>query len=169
LDSFITQGPFSVAPCQTLVSRFATFASLTSIQVAWAGAHLLASASDRDSMVRAFAPVLASERGEKLRIVTLFGWERSLTGPLRDARRFRSTRWYPVPGATRTTLGFGICPSFKGPIAVQTFELRFAIFASLYTLERAVVAAGDGEEEGAAPEGRERERRVRERVRELIG
>jgi hypothetical protein len=66
-------------------------------------------------------------------------------------------------------LGFGICPSFKGPIAVQTFELRFAIFASLYTLERAVVAAGDGEEEGAAPEGRERERRVRERVRELIG
>jgi hypothetical protein len=34
--------------------------------------------------------------------------------PLRDARRFPSTRWYPVPGATRTTLGFGICPSFKG-------------------------------------------------------
>jgi hypothetical protein len=21
--------------------------------------------------------------------------------------------WYPVPGATRTTLGFGLCPSFK--------------------------------------------------------
>jgi hypothetical protein len=34
-------------------------------------------------------------------------------GPLRDARRFPSTRWYPVPGATRTKLGFGICPSFK--------------------------------------------------------
>jgi hypothetical protein len=32
---------------------------------------------------------------------------RSLTGPLRDARRFPSTRWYPAPGATRTTLGFG--------------------------------------------------------------
>jgi hypothetical protein len=43
-----------------------------------------------------------------------FGWENSLTGPFRDALRFRSTRWYPVPGATRTTLGFGICPSFKG-------------------------------------------------------
>jgi hypothetical protein len=28
LDSSIIQGPFSVAPCQTLVSRFATFASL---------------------------------------------------------------------------------------------------------------------------------------------
>ena len=35
-------------------------------------------------------------------------------GPLRDAKGFPSTRWYPVPGATRTTLGFGICPSFKG-------------------------------------------------------
>jgi hypothetical protein len=27
LDSSIVQGPFSVAPCQTLVSRFATFLS----------------------------------------------------------------------------------------------------------------------------------------------
>jgi hypothetical protein len=27
LDSSIIQGPFSVAPCQTLISRFATFAS----------------------------------------------------------------------------------------------------------------------------------------------
>jgi hypothetical protein len=39
---------------------------------------------------------------------------RSLAGPSRDARRFPSTRWYPAPGATRTALGFGICPSFKG-------------------------------------------------------
>jgi hypothetical protein len=47
---------------------------------------------------------------KKLRIVTWFPvGDRS-----RDARRFPSTRWYPVPGATRTTLGFGICPSFKG-------------------------------------------------------
>jgi hypothetical protein len=36
-----------------------------------------------------------------------------LTRPLRDARRFPFTRWYPVPGTTRTTSGFGICPSFK--------------------------------------------------------
>jgi hypothetical protein len=42
-----------------------------------------------------------------------FGWERSLTRPFRDARRFPSIRWYPVPEATRTTLGFWICPSFK--------------------------------------------------------
>jgi hypothetical protein len=27
---------------------------------------------------------------------------------------FPSTRWYRVPGATRTPLGFGICPSSKG-------------------------------------------------------
>jgi hypothetical protein len=50
----------------------------------------------------------------KLRIVTIgiLGGG-SLTGPLRDARRFPSTRWYPVPRATCTTLGFGIFPSFK--------------------------------------------------------
>jgi hypothetical protein len=30
LDSSISQGPFSVAPCQTLISRFATFSSLYS-------------------------------------------------------------------------------------------------------------------------------------------
>jgi hypothetical protein len=49
------------------------------------------------------------------RIVTLgISGGRSLTGPLRDARRFPSTRWYPVPRVTRTTLRFGICPSFKG-------------------------------------------------------
>jgi hypothetical protein len=28
LDSSIIQGPFSIAPCQTLISRFATFSSL---------------------------------------------------------------------------------------------------------------------------------------------
>jgi hypothetical protein len=42
-----------------------------------------------------------------------FGCGRSLTGLFRDARRFSSTRWYTIPRATRTTLGFGICPSFK--------------------------------------------------------
>jgi hypothetical protein len=38
--------------------------------------------------------------GKELRIVT-FGISggRSLTGPFRDARRFPSTRWYPVPEA----------------------------------------------------------------------
>jgi hypothetical protein len=49
-----------------------------------------------------------------LRIVTVgISGGRWLTRPLRDARQFHSTRWYPVPGATRTPLGFGICPSFK--------------------------------------------------------
>jgi hypothetical protein len=51
---------------------------------------------------------------KRLRIVTVgISGGRSLTGPLRDARRFPSTRWYPVPRATRTTRVFGICPSFK--------------------------------------------------------
>jgi hypothetical protein len=39
---------------------------------------------------------------------------RWLTRPFRDAHRFPPTRWYPVPGATHTPLGFGLCPSFKG-------------------------------------------------------
>jgi hypothetical protein len=39
--------------------------------------------------------------------------ERSLTRPFRDARRFPSTRLYPVPRATRTTRKCGICPPFK--------------------------------------------------------
>jgi hypothetical protein len=52
---------------------------------------------------------------QKLQIVTLgISGGRSLTGPFRDARRLPSTRWYPVPRATRTTLWFGIRPSFKG-------------------------------------------------------
>ncbi len=52
----------------------------------------------------------------KLRIVTVrISGGRSLARPFHDARRFPSTRWFPVPGATRTTLRFGICPSFKDP------------------------------------------------------
>jgi hypothetical protein len=46
---------------------------------------------------------------QKPRIVTLgISGGGSLTRPLRDARRFPSKRrWYPVPGATRTTSGLG--------------------------------------------------------------
>jgi hypothetical protein len=43
-----------------------------------------------------------------------FGGRPLFTRPFRDARRFPSTRWYPVPRDTHTTLGFGTCPSFKG-------------------------------------------------------
>jgi hypothetical protein len=39
---------------------------------------------------------------------------RSLTRPFRDARRFPSTRLYPVLRATRTPRKPGRCPSFKG-------------------------------------------------------
>jgi hypothetical protein len=65
---------------------------------------------------------------QKLRIVTVgISGGRSLTGPLRDACRFPSTRWYPVPGATRTTLGFGICPSFKGPFSVAPCQPSLSV------------------------------------------
>ena len=51
---------------------------------------------------------------EKLqRIVTVgISGGRSLTGPLRDARRFPSTRWNTIPEATHYNVG--VCPSFKG-------------------------------------------------------
>ena len=48
-----------------------------------------------------------------LRIVTL-AVSGSLTRPFRAARRFPSTRWYPVLTWTRTPRKFGICLSFKG-------------------------------------------------------
>jgi hypothetical protein len=68
------------------------------------------------TIIPADACVLTSYTAiQKLRIVTLgISGGRSLTGPLRDARRFPSPRWYPVPSATRTKLGIDICPSFKG-------------------------------------------------------
>jgi hypothetical protein len=58
----------------------------------------------------------AAQRRNRLRIVTVgvSGVGDELTRPFRDARRFPSTRGYPVPGATRATSGFEICPSFKG-------------------------------------------------------
>jgi hypothetical protein len=52
-------------------------------------------------------------------------------GPLRDARRFPSTRWY----GTRTTLGFWDLSIVHGPFSVapsQTLALRFATVASQY-------------------------------------
>jgi hypothetical protein len=54
---------------------------------------------------------------------------RSLTRPLRDARRFPSTRWCPVSRATRTTRKLEICPSFKGFFCrpVPNPKLRFAV------------------------------------------
>ena len=57
----------------------------------------------------------AKQRRKKLRIVTLVVSGRSLTRPLHDAPPIPLYTTVPgVPGATRTTLGFGICPSFKG-------------------------------------------------------
>jgi hypothetical protein len=56
-----------------------------------------------------------SDAKRKLRIVTLVVSGRSLTRPLHDAPPIPLYTTVPgVPGATRTTLGFGICPSFKG-------------------------------------------------------
>jgi hypothetical protein len=74
---------------------------------------------------------------KKVRIVTVgMSGGRSLTRPLRDARRFPSTRWYLVPEASPATLRFGSCPSFKDHICrprakPSTPKSRFATFASV--------------------------------------
>ena len=56
---------------------------------------------------------------KKLRISTVgISGGRSLTWPLRDARRFPSTRWYPVLTCTRTPRQFGICRSVNDQTSV---------------------------------------------------
>jgi hypothetical protein len=56
---------------------------------------------------------------EKLRIVTggISGGG-SLTGPLRDARRFPSTRWFPVPGGYAYDVGVWDLSIVQGPFSV---------------------------------------------------
>ena len=66
---------------------------------------------------------------KKLRIVTfgISGWGSIAYGAFRDARRFPSTRWYPVPSATRTPRKFGIRPR----AILCRLSFRFAFVASL--------------------------------------
>jgi hypothetical protein len=95
---------------------------------------LRAGGGARALLPRARVPGAGAPATQQLRIVTVgVSGGKSLTGPLRDARRFLSTRWYSVQETTRTALGFGICPSFKAHSVApcQTLALRFATFASL--------------------------------------
>jgi hypothetical protein len=95
---------------------------------------LRAGGGARALLPRARVPGAGAPATQQLRIVTVgVSGGKSLTGPLRDARRFLSTRWYSVQETTRTALGFGICPSFKAHSVApcQTLTLRFATFASL--------------------------------------
>jgi hypothetical protein len=92
---------------------------LTSVWNSFGGSIPSVSCSHHSApAMRATSSVAPStfQRCKKLRIVTCegFGFGRSLTRPLRDARRFPVSHYMvPVPEATRTTLGFGTCPSFK--------------------------------------------------------
>jgi hypothetical protein len=85
----------------------------------------------------------ATQRWKRIVTVGVSGGG-SLTGPLRDARRFPSTRWYLVLGTTRTALGFGICPSFKAfsVAPCRTLKSRFATFSSLYAKRSLGVTQG---------------------------
>jgi hypothetical protein len=83
------------------------------------------------SMSRLTHLIAAPYSGEKVanRGGKGFGWE-ILTRPLRDARRFPSTHCYSVPGATRTTLGFGDLSIVQGPFSVAPCaKPRFATFS----------------------------------------
>jgi hypothetical protein len=67
------------------------------------------------------------------RSVRGFRWGVAHAAPFRDARRFPSTRWYPVPEGLRVRrwgLGFVHQGAFFS-VACQTLPLRFATFASL--------------------------------------
>jgi hypothetical protein len=90
VDSSIIQGPFPVAPCQTLISRFATFSSLQE-----GGAPLPGRLSFRKQMMVRVWITRDPHRTvmQELRIGS-GGRSDSLTRPFRDPRRFTpSTRW----------------------------------------------------------------------------
>jgi hypothetical protein len=71
--------------------------------------------SPRDSGEKDIAAAEVHTAMNKLRIVAIggFGWEIAHTAATRRPPISLHTM-VPVPGATRTTLGFGIRPSFKG-------------------------------------------------------
>jgi hypothetical protein len=56
--------------------------------------------------------------GTTVTVRTLYGERKSCESSGVSGGRSLTRRWYPVPGATRTSLGFGICPSFQGPLSV---------------------------------------------------
>jgi hypothetical protein len=68
------------------------------------------------------------QRMKELRIVPVgISGGRSLTRLLRDARRFPSTRWYPVPGATRTPLGLGFVHHSRAIVCLAVPNLSVTI------------------------------------------
>jgi hypothetical protein len=90
-DLSIIQGPFSVAPCQTLISRFATFSSPFNVT----------------SRIKQITVHQCDERRtatETLRIVTLGipGGEMSSRGRFATPADSPSTRLWPVLTCTRT-------------------------------------------------------------------
>jgi hypothetical protein len=95
--------------------------------------------------------------GKKLRIVTLrISGGRSLTGPIRDARRFPSTRWNPIPVGYACDVGVWGLSIVQGPFSVapcQTLALRFATFPSPYHDGRSPAKPADpGQKQGWALE-----------------
>jgi hypothetical protein len=67
--------------------------------------------------------------GKALRIVALgVSGGGSLTGPFRDARRFPSTRWYPVPGGYAYDVGVWDLSIVQGAFSVAPCQtLRVTI------------------------------------------
>jgi hypothetical protein len=91
------------------------------------------------------------QRCKKLRIVTVgVSGRGSLTGPLRDSRRFPATRWYFVPGANAYAVGVWDLSIVQGPFSVaprQTLRVTIRNFSiSLYSRAetRVVLVTGGG-------------------------
>ena len=119
----IVQGPLSVAPCQTLAN---TTIRCFFIAVPAAALHHVRRRVQRGAVHppagvrvllarRVHLPAHpdsddSDEQGAN-RDVRGFGWEVAHEAV---TRRPPVSFYTMIPGATRTTLGFGICPSFKG-------------------------------------------------------
>jgi hypothetical protein len=103
LDLSIIQGPFSVAPCQTLISRFATFASLYSTYSAARGRVLIlqrvcvAGAHGSPSTPDGFVPMQLHFTPEQL---VPSSCSRSRSKPARATRAAASDE--PLPPVVRT-------------------------------------------------------------------
>jgi hypothetical protein len=76
-----------------------------------------------------------------------FGWE--------IAHAAVTTRWYPVPGATRTTLGFGICPSFKAIFCRPVPNSKVTIRNFCIAVQESAAERRSRDAEGAHGKGRQ--------------
>ena len=85
----------------------------------YANVNLIVSTAVSQRVDAVWPGALVNTAMQKLRIVTCgISGGRTLTRPLRDARRFHSTRSYPVPRSSRTPRKFRILSIVQGSFSV---------------------------------------------------